>query len=520
MSKFRLNRRSFMALAGAGAAGLMLPRGARAQLPPPRFLFIYGEGGWTARATFMRPSFAPADWGHWSDIYRIAASGNGVPGTTPEESAFDFPFADPRVTRAQMSQVLDPFWDVRSKMLAFEGMAMLSTAWDPHGDGHATNHLATSTAGPAAYEYDGVKSFAAYPSIDQRLLAHFQAEDPLAFSLNFNANVGRNSGTSGFHYFLYRANAAGEMERLAREGDPSATFARLFGGLPPGDDEEQRARAQEAVFTTLDAQFRALHGRSAGRDAMRVEAHRATLANLAARLQRPPVACEAPTVGAIDGLSRAEAYESDWQAFGDMVIAAFGCGVSRVASMSVEHVPPEAYGPPAEAQIHHEYEHESNPLTYYGPEGESGGDAAAEAGMIDRNVHRARMVANLVARLDEIPEAGGTMLDNTIVLLASELAHGSHGSEYCPFVVLGGSNYLNTGRYIKYAQNNPNPWHRNYANEHTGMPHSRLYLTLLRQFGLDIDFIHEANIEGSVPHGGGGRTTYSMSDDLPGLARS
>lgn len=475
---------------------------------------IYGEGGWTSRATFMRPAFSPPEWGHWSDILRIS-KGIGMPNTTPENTEFEFGFNDPRLVRSDMSRVLDPFWDVRSKMLAFEGLAMLSTGWDEHGDGHARNHLAMATGGPAASEYDGIKSIAAYPSLDQRVLADFQRTDPLAYALAFHPHLGRRSGTSGFHYFLYGANAAGAMERVPREGDPEASFARLFGGLPPMDD--RRDEAQRAVFAALQQQYRDVGSRMTGRDAMRIEAHRSTLDNLAMRLSRPRIACESPSVGSIDGLSRVEAYESDWNAFGDMVISAFGCGLTRVASMSLGNVPPEAYGLPAEADIHHEYEHESSPNSYYNDGGEMGGNIEAEEGMIRRNVHRAGLVANLVRRLDEIPEGSGTMLDNTIVLFASELSHGSHGSEYCPFLVFGGGDrFGGSGRYLKYPQNNPNPWNRNYSNEHTGTPHSRLYISILQSLGLDIDYIHAASIDGSVPHAGITGATQ-MSGPLPRL---
>ena len=515
MSKLKLNRRTFMALSGLGAGSLLLPSGRTfAQDTPPRLLMIYGEGGWTSRATFMRPAFAPAEWGHWSDILRIS-KGIGMPNTTPDNTEFEFGFTDSRLERSDMSQVLDPFWDVRSKMLAFEGLAMLSTGWDPHGDAHAKNHLAMTTAGPAISEYDGVKSIAAYPSIDQLLLTDFQRADPLAYALAFNPHLQRRSGTSGFHYPLYKANAAGAMERLAREGDPEATFARLFGGLPEMDD--RRVEAQRAVFAALQQQYRDLGSRMTGRDAMRIEAHRSTLDNLAMRLAQPRVACESPSVGAVDGLDRVETYESDWNAFGDMVISAFGCGLTRIATMSLGSVPPEAYGVPAEADIHHEYEHESSPNSYYNGDGEMGGNIEAEQGMIRRNVHRAGLVAGLVRRLDEIPEGSGTMLDNTVVLFASELSHGAHGTEYCPFLVFGGGDRFGSqGRYIKYPQNNPNPWNRNYSNEHTGTPHSRLYISILQSLGLDIDYIHATSIDGSVPHANITGATQ-MSGPLPRL---
>ncbi|MGE0789788.1 MAG: DUF1552 domain-containing protein [Sandaracinaceae bacterium] len=521
MKKY-VNRRGFLTMSAAAAGGLMLgarPPRAEAQGTPPRFLLIYGGGGWTPRATFMRPGFSDPSWGHWSDILKIAR-GNGMPNTTPETSEFEFSFTDPALVRSDMSRVLDVFWDNRSKMLAFEGLAMLSTGWDGNGDAHAQNHLATATGGPSAYEYDGVKSHAAYRSLDQVVLDHLKTTDPLAYSFDLNPNVGRNSGTSGFHYFLYSDNGAGGVDRLPTEGNPSTVFARYFGGIEEMTaDTERRQMAERAVFQRLQRQYADLASKMSGFDKMRLETHRDLLNELDRQLAAPPIACSAPDVPDVSGLDRAAAYESDWNAFADMVAAGFGCGITRVASLSLNSIPPEAYGLAADTDIHHDYEHNSDPRDYYGPEGDAGGNVAAEEGMIQRQLFQARLVNRLITRLDQLPEMDGSVLDNTIVLYVSELANGNHGAEYCPFLVFGGSNTstLRQGRYLKYRQDNPNPWNRNYSNEHTGTPHSQLYVSLLRGMGLDIDYIHAPSIDGRVPHlniDG----TIDMSGPLPRLA--
>jgi len=522
MSRIRMNRRTLLKIAAAATGGVAISSHGRevsAQAAPPNFIFVYQEGGDVARETFMRPSFAEPSWGHWSDIMAIA-NGNGQPNTTPENSEFEFSFTDPQLTRDQLSRKLDVFWDIRSKMLAFEGLAKLSTGWDPHGDGHAKGHLATMTGGPAEYEYDGVKSHARYPSLDQRVLQHIKQADPLAVSLNFNPNRNRSSGSSGFHYYLYGPNGSGGVDRLPTDGDPNDVFARYFGGLEEMTAEVERRRAAErAVFAQLQSQYRSMRDRMSGRDRERLETHRQLLHELDQRLAMN-LSCEAPEVPSIDGLDRAAAYDSDWKAFSDMIVAGFACGLSRVASISLRGVPPEGYGLPADASIHHDYEHKSDPLQFHESTPATQEAIDAEEGMVQRNLYGATLVERLVRRLDNVPlPGGGTLLDNTIVLYASELAHGGHGAEYHPFLVFGGDNtgVLRSGRYLKYPQNNPNPWNRNYRNEHTGTPHNQLYVSLMRGMGLDINHIHETSIDGSVPHLNVSGTV-DMSGPLPRLA--
>lgn len=53
----------------------------------------------------------------------------------------------------------------------------------------------------------------------------------------------------------------------------------------------------------------------------------------------------------------------------------------------------------------------------------------------------------------------------------SEISHGNRGHEFYPSLLFGsGGGIVSPGRYIKYAQNDLNPFgsnYRNYRNEYT-----------------------------------------------------
>ncbi len=55
------------------------------------------------------------------------------------------------------------------------------------------------------------------------------------------------------------------------------------------------------------------------------------------------------------------------------------------------------------------------------------------------NQYYASRVARLATALDAVPENGGTMLDNTLVVWANELGRGDHNMENVPIVLIGGA---------------------------------------------------------------------------------
>jgi hypothetical protein len=65
--------------------------------------------------------------------------------------------------------------------------------------------------------------------------------------------------------------------------------------------------------------------------------------------------------------------------------------------------------------------------------------------------------AYLLGQLDAVPEGTGTMLDNTVILLGSEVARGnSHSHMNAPFILAGSAGgYFKTGQYLNIAGDVP-----------------------------------------------------------------
>ena len=492
-----LSRRGALGLGAAGLGSLFLPslsKTVRAQETNDKrkILFIYADAGWTVPHMLMRPPWAPAEWSTynpWDPAFAVK----------PDELEWEFDLNDSRLTENDFSRVLKPFYRHRDKMIMTEGLAMLSTGLDKNGDGHAKAHLGCMSATPSVGAADGVKSKGSTPSIDQMINEHIRKTNPDHDSLNY-----RLWKEESFHEYLYRSDGSGGAVRLPTEWDPNAAFTRLFanaGGAPSGGGDPLDT-GKGFAFANALAQFDRMTPRLAREDRQKLESHRQMLSELQRRLGRT-VSCDAPSAPvATGGMSRGEAYKANIDSFATMIATAFGCGLTRVASMGFLGVPPEEYGVPPEASIHHEYEHVSSPFApLFNMDGNPTEEwKNAEEGMVRRNIWQAEQVAKIVDILAAVPDGSGSLLDSTLVVYLSELSHGNHGHEHYPIIMFGNlDGAVTPGRYIKYKQANPNPYDRNYMNQYTGTPHSHLFISILQSFGLDIDFLGAESVRGSVP---------------------
>ncbi len=94
--------------------------------------------------------------------------------------------------------------------------------------------------------------------------------------------------------------------------------------------------------------------------------------------------------------------------------------------------------------------------------------------------HHMTLVERIVTRLKSVPEAGGTMFDNTMIFYFPDggETHHAHGTEY-PFVVMAGENArLNLGRRYIRLPNYGQQGHKTLGN---------WYTTLLNAYGNPID---------------------------------
>ncbi len=273
-------------------------------------------------------------------------------------------------------------------------------------------------------------------SVDQRAAKLLAAGTPIT-SLELGVRATENDVQGRIAY-------AGPGAPLPPMNDPSDVFQRLFSGFGQSSDDLAELRARRrSVLDTVQAQFKVLSGRVSTEDREKLDAHLSLVRDLESRMAitgNGSQTCVAPSVpAALDPTS-----EDDMPTIAalhlDMLATAFACDLTRVASFQI-----------STSLNHIRYPWlnslgEGHALSHEGPS-----DAEARAELVARQTWHSQLLANFLARLGQIPEGSGTVLDNTLVLWGNEVSEGNtHSHQNMPFLLAGGGWYFRTGRSVHY----------------------------------------------------------------------
>lgn len=277
----------------------------------------------------------------------------------------------------------------------------------------------------------------------------------------------------------------GPLYPLSAENSPYLVFDRVFGGFAAPDNAAAQAAAatrladRKATLSTVSKSLDALKRRVPQSDRVKLDAHLDAVAALDHSLSTgvgvgASQSCARPSLGAkldhwnnvnIPTISRLQI---------DLMVMALACDLTRIGTLQ--------YG---RAGAAHRF-------TWLGPEFKVDPKLAvtdAATGfhaLAHMDVHadsRAKLVkihtwyagelAYLLSKLEAIPERGGTMLDNTVVVWINELGSGgAHTHEDTPWVIAGNTEkFFDTGKFVAFP----------------GEPHNRILVSLLNAMGVDED---------------------------------
>lgn len=252
-------------------------------------------------------------------------------------------------------------------------------------------------------------------------------------------------------------------EPLPPEDSPYKVFTRLFGDFGADTAEleklfQRRRSVLDHVGAELDA-MKALHG---AEDRHKLEQHHEHVRTIEKRLTQDhdyAAACVAPD------LPEGVAYQNQgaWQKVSrmqiDLMVMALTCDMMRVASLAWgRSISQQKYPFINVPDAHHDLSHKGD------------GDASAVAKLVKINAWHAGEMKYLIDQLKQIPEADGTLFDNSLVVWGNELGKGNnHSHRDLPFVLAGSAGgALKTGRFHKFPD----------------QPHNRLLVQIGRALGV------------------------------------
>jgi hypothetical protein len=414
-----VNRRTFLAGAGGAAIGALglsrLARIARGDAPraPTRLVVIHKPNG-----------TVPAN-------YDIASPAGALDA-------------------GQLSYILAPFYDLVPYMVVLDGLDIMKQPNTPNED-HG-NAMVTFMTGGVPYKANATNiALASLPSVDQLLAqdAGFVGDAPIG-SLQLACD------TRSAAMFTRTLSYAGPGAPLPPEQSPTAAYARVFGSmadarLSPGQLAIARAR-QQSILDFSRGQLGKLSARLGGGERARLDRHLASIREVERLLDRGATRTDTGTLEReVLGVDQTPS-EIDRQHLGSiraqlaLVRVALQCDLTRLVTFAfasgqsainfgsiIEGVEPIGF----------------HLLTH------AGRNKDADETAVHRwyNMRIAEFVRSL---RDTVDIDGRSLLDNTLVVVWSEIRLGIHTFDHVPIQLFGGAGgRLAGGRLVRYSPDRP-----------------------------------------------------------------
>ena len=401
----------------------------------------------------------------------IFFTGNGIlmekwrctPGPTPASFTF--------------SSILEPIAHLRESCLFLDGIAYKS-AKDPNNQ-NAQGHPAGTVSALTGYYaapgnmYGGNTGvnigYSLGPSVDFAISRHlgtatrFPAYYVGAQCNSANASVAR------------RCFYTDTMSPIVPVENPAMVFDQLFGELDVGGGNvalRQRIDARKLVLGSVREQMRALRCKLSADDRVRLDRHEEQLVGMAERLDRngTGAGCMQPTIDGDIQLVTPN-LEQITRNQNELIAMALGCDLTRVIGYQVGIS--DSGHDQNFAFVDIANQHQTSHLKMKNPAGDGEvDDPTAKAKLEALGRFQAGVLADLVAKLEAMPDVEGSVFDNTTIVWMSEIGNSwSHDTNSVAVSLIGnGGGYFDTGRYLQVGSQ---------------VSHNRFLLHLLHYMGLD-----------------------------------
>lgn len=311
------------------------------------------------------------------------------------------------------------------------------------------------------------------PTLDQYLADHLQGEAPyrnLALSATPSNDVAQ--GVLSF-------KPGGQPETITR--NPKQLFDTLFGGGMVGMTDDPAAIAararQQSVLDLVRADAQRLVQRLGSEDKKRLDQYLTSVSELETQINAtPPSSCTSPMQPATGGN-----WHSKAKAFIDLAVVAMACDLTRVAllqysdSWGVNYsdysigTGTEGLGTWSDHFISHKLDDTDRATDLDGLD-RTEAMRIANIRVVNTSRFKVRRYAYLVNALKSVATANGTLLDECLVLYASENGDGdSHARKRMPTLIAGHAGDFQTGRAVAATNKTTGSLHASLINRY-GLP--------------------------------------------------
>jgi hypothetical protein len=351
-----------------------------------------------------------------------------------------------------LPDTLKPLQNVRDQLLVISGLAHDKAR--AHGDGpgdHARSN-ATFLTGAHPYKTDG-KDIRVGVSIDQFAAQEIGDETRLP-SLELGTESGRQAGGCDSGYSCaYSSNISWRTptQPMAKEINPRKVFERLFGDpekVAGERDALAQAAARRSILDVVREDARSLRARLGVSDLHKLDEYLESVRYVEKQIQaaeknprKLPPAEDLPDLP--EGAPRDTA--AHLRLMADLLILAFQTDTTRIATLMFANEGSDRTFPAlGVTEGHHSISHH--------------GKNAEKTEQIRKIDHfYVQQLAYLLAKMQDIKEGKGTLLDNCMLVYGCAISDGDrHNHEDLPVILAGrGGGTIRTGRHLKLNKETP-----------------------------------------------------------------
>lgn len=382
---------------------------------------------------------------------------------TPETegASFELPF------------ILEPLKAFKDDLLVLSGLAQDNAAAHGDGGGDHARSLACFLTGTHPTKTDGA-NIKAGVSVDQ-VAAMKLGQNTRFPSLELGCDRGAQSGNCDSGYSCaYSSNISWRSPTtpMAKEVNPRLVFDRLFASQSKNLNGAERAKRdfyRQSILDYVIEDANQLRGRLGANDKRKVDEYLNAVRELERRVAHSEKNSQVDVL--LGGIKKPSGIPQDFKdhirLMLDLMVLAFQGDVTRISTfMYANEGSNKSYSFIDVPEGHHDLSHHGN-------------DKAKHEKIKKINRFHMEQFAYLLGKLKAIPEGGGTLLDNTMIVYGSGIGDGNrHNHNDLPILVAGkGGGTLKPGRHIAYPRDTPL---------------NNLYLSLLDKIGAPVESLGDS----------------------------